>query len=55
MNIGAALVTNTQATELMQPGNSVFHHPAGNAQATAVRGTSARNLGTDAAGSERVP
>jgi len=39
MNICAALVTDAQATELVQPTEGAFDHPAGFAQAAAMRPT----------------
>jgi len=37
MQFRLALITDAQAFELMQPGQGAFHHPAGDAQATAMR------------------
>ncbi len=53
MNVGAAFVANAQASELMQPSDGALHHPTGHAQATAVLGVAASNLGANAAGGQR--
>lgn len=54
MNVGAAFIAHTQTAKLMQPGNSAFHNPARDTEAAAMLGASPSNLGTDAAGGERL-
>lgn len=49
MQLGSALVADAQAFELMQPGQCAFHHPAGDAQAAAVRDTPPSQQGLDVA------
>jgi len=50
-----SLVAYAQTPELMQPGDGTFHDPAGFAQATAMSGATASDLGIDAAlGQERA-
>lgn len=39
MNLWAAFIPNPKATELVQPGEGPFHHPSGDAEATAVFGS----------------
>lgn len=48
MNISAPFVTAAQATELMQPTERAFDHPAGFAQATAMRPAGTRQSPGDA-------
>lgn len=52
MEVGAYLVADAQAFELVEPGEGPFHDPAGLAQSRSVRDASAGDLGCDAAGSE---
>jgi hypothetical protein len=49
MDVGAALVTNGQASESVEPGDGAFDDPATDAKATAVRGATTRQHGHDAA------
>src|SRR3989442_802078 len=48
MNLCAPLVTDAQTTELMQPTERAFDHPAGFTQAAAMRPTCARQSPGDA-------
>ena len=43
MDVGAAFVPNTEATELMQPTVSAFNDPAIDAQSAAMFGVSLRD------------
>ena len=54
MNLGPPLVTNTQSTKLVQPGDRALDHPARFAQAAPMLGAAAGNLGVDAAFFQRV-
>lgn len=48
MNVGAAAVADTEATELVQPGEGALHHPAIDSQATAMLAASAAQDRVDA-------
>lgn len=52
VKVGAYLVANAQAYELVEPGEGPLHGSAGLAQPGAVLDTSAGDLGCDAAGLE---
>jgi hypothetical protein len=52
MNISAPFVTNAQTPELMQPTERAFDHPAGFAQAAAMRPARARQSPGDAQGAQ---
>lgn len=47
MNLWAAFVPNTKATELVQPREGPFHHPSGDPEATAMFGSPFREHGRD--------
>ena len=49
MNFGSAFITDAKAPKLVQPRNRAFHDPARFAEAAAVLGVAARDLGRDAA------
>ena len=48
MDVGAAVVADEQAFELVQPGEGALHDPAVAAEAGAVLGVASRDLGFDA-------
>lgn len=49
MDVSAALVTDRETTEAMEPGNGPFDHPPADTEATAMRRASAREDRCDAA------
>ena len=55
MDVGAAVVADEQALELVQPGEGAFDDPAGAAEAGAVVGLAAGDLGRDRALPEQAP
>ena len=54
MDVRQSLVAYAQAPELMQPSDGALDHPTGLAQATAMLGVAAGDLGLDAALSEEL-
>jgi hypothetical protein len=55
VEVGAYLVADAEAFELVEPGEGPFHDPAGLAQPRAVRDTSASDLRCDATSPEDAP
>ena len=51
VDVGAAVVADEQAFELVEPGEAAFDDPAVAAEAGAVLGLAARDVGADAASS----
>lgn len=54
MNVSTALETNTETTEVMQPGMRAFHDPAIFAKAAAVFGTALGDHRLDTAIAQRA-
>lgn len=55
MQVGAYLVADAESFELVEPGERPLYHPAGLAQARAVRGTASGDLGGDSSRSDEAP
>lgn len=55
MDLGAAVVADKQSLELVQPGEGTFDDPADAAEAGAVFGLAAGDLGADTAAAELTP
>src|SRR5713226_2123155 len=53
VNVGQPFVSNSESAKPMQPSDGALHHPAGLAQAAAVRGPAPCDLGLDTQGQER--
>src|SRR3979409_1866181 len=53
VNAGPPFVSNSESAKPMQPSDGALHHPAGLAQAAAVRGPAPCDLGSDTQGEER--
>ena len=52
MDVGSTLVSHAQSTELVQPAERAFNHPACGAQAAAVEFATKRDQGSNAVGLE---
>jgi len=55
MNVGPFFVPNSQPSELIQPGEGSFHHPAPSPQSSAMFGVTLGKHGLDAAGTQTLP